>query len=591
MARSRAEGAEGGGLKEARPRSLPPRDGAGRCSSRCGYIALLVVASVSPLLPDLMPRLLPDLWRGAPLAETEAPLRTEAVYGVAGVFDSEAESGSFFVPRVSFYDEEAEGASIFGRVMDCRWPWVAERVLESQLGYASGYEIAEVDGATLYLWNDRDGGSDLVCLDGTRVLDLNLSPAIDMETLCAALKNGRIAMTGAHYETIALAPDLWLRAPALEAWLNDRARQGWSLAGLEGTDALLRQDGGGRRFRVLAHADAGLAAFSRRCEAEGWQLAASGDGAHVFEAVREMPGALDERGSRAYARGRCGRRALCWPRWRRRWRWRSCCWGFGGTCRCGGGGALAALCFLPALPPLALCLALAAGAAGDAARGVGRAGRDAALVAGKRPFARGGVFCHAHRLHHAGRALIEMARKTTVCPKLGRRSFAVSRRFPTGRARRCCRWGRSRGGASALSFRRFCIQTTSRHWPFFQPASVSTPASAKPMAACRPVLAGLGNVMQLYAMRTPCRRSISSRRCIRARPMPAVEGGRQVDGHFHVPAVGGALPCTSGRRHNQRSLRPPRRRCRDRRRRCRGMRAANSSSAGGPSSKLAVPRV
>lgn len=148
------------------------------------YIALLVVASVSPLLPDL----LPDLWRGAPLTEAEAPLRTEAVYGVAGAFDSEAESGSFFVPRVSFYDEEAEGASIFGRVMDCRWPWVAERVLESQLGYASGYEIAEVDGATLYLWNDRDGGSDLVCLDGTRVLDLNLSPAIDMETLCAALK-------------------------------------------------------------------------------------------------------------------------------------------------------------------------------------------------------------------------------------------------------------------------------------------------------------------------------------------------------------------------------------------------------------------
>ena len=155
-------------------------------------------------------------------------------------------------------------------------------------------------------------------------------------------------MTGAHYETVTLAPDLWLRAPALEAWLNDRARQGWSLAGLEGTDALLRQDGGGRRFRVLAHADAGLAAFSQRCEAEGWQLAASGDGAHVFEAVREMPGALDERGSRAYARGRCGRRALCWA-------------------------ALAALCFLPALPPLALCLHwLRRG--WNAARGVGARG-------------------------------------------------------------------------------------------------------------------------------------------------------------------------------------------------------------------------
>ena len=91
-----------------------------------------------------------------------------------------------------------------------------------------------------------------------------------------------------------------------------RQRQGWSLAGLEGTDALLKEDGGGRRYRVLAHADAGLAEFSRHCEAEGWQLAASGDGAHVFEAVREVSGALDERGSRAYARGRCGRRALCW---------------------------------------------------------------------------------------------------------------------------------------------------------------------------------------------------------------------------------------------------------------------------------------
>ena len=117
----------------------------------------------------------------------------------------------------------------------------------------------------------------------------------------------------------------------------------------------------------------GLAEFSRHCEAEGWQLAASGDGAHVFEAVREVSGALDERGSRAYARGRCGRRALCWaalaaavalavlllglwghlPLWRR--------------------GALAALCFLPALPPLALCLHwLRRGR--DAARGVGARG-------------------------------------------------------------------------------------------------------------------------------------------------------------------------------------------------------------------------
>ena len=180
-------------------------------------------------------------------------------------------------------------------------------------------------------------------------------------------------MTGAHYETVALAPDLWLRAPALEAWLNDRARQGWSLAGLEGTDALLRQDGGGRRFRVLAHADAGLAAFSRRCEAQGWQLGASGDGAHVFEAVRKMPGALDERGSRAYARGRFVRRALCWAALAAAVALAVLLLGLWGDLPLWRRGALAALCFLPALPPLALCLHwLRRG--WNAARGVGARG-------------------------------------------------------------------------------------------------------------------------------------------------------------------------------------------------------------------------
>ena len=61
----------------------------------------------------------------------------------------------------------------------------------------------------------------------------------------------------AYSEEAALAPNLWLRTRALEAWLNDKARQGWSLAAMDGTDALLRQDGGGKRFRVVAHADAG----------------------------------------------------------------------------------------------------------------------------------------------------------------------------------------------------------------------------------------------------------------------------------------------------------------------------------------------
>ena len=61
----------------------------------------------------------------------------------------------------------------------------------------------------------------------------------------------------AHSEEAALAPNLWLRTRALEAWLNDKARQGWSLAAIDGTDALLRQDGGGKRYRVVAHATRG----------------------------------------------------------------------------------------------------------------------------------------------------------------------------------------------------------------------------------------------------------------------------------------------------------------------------------------------
>lgn len=174
-------------------------------------------------------------------------------------------------------------------------------------------------------------------------------------------------------EEATLAPGLWLRTRALEVWLNVKARQGWSLAAMDGTDALLRQDGGGKRYRVVAHADAGLTAFLERCEAEGWQLAASGDGAHVFEAVRKMPGALDERGSRAYARGRCGRRALCWAALAAAVALAVLLLGLGGHLPLWRRGALAAFCFLPALPPLALCLHwLRRG--WNAARGVGARG-------------------------------------------------------------------------------------------------------------------------------------------------------------------------------------------------------------------------
>ena len=59
-----------------------------------------------------------------------------------------------------------------------------------------------------------------------------------------------------HSELATLAPDLWLRTRALEAWLNDKARQGWSLAAMDDADVMLKEDGGGRRYRVVAHAEA-----------------------------------------------------------------------------------------------------------------------------------------------------------------------------------------------------------------------------------------------------------------------------------------------------------------------------------------------
>ena len=119
-------------------------------------------------------------------------------------------------------------------------------------------------------------------------------------------------MTGAHYGRVALAPDLWLRTRALEAWLNDRARQGWSLAGLEGTDALLKEDGGGRRYRVLAHAEAELAAFLEHCETEGWRLAGSGEDVYILEDAAGTAKEIEDESTEAYVRRRCRRKALTW---------------------------------------------------------------------------------------------------------------------------------------------------------------------------------------------------------------------------------------------------------------------------------------
>ena len=116
----------------------------------------------------------------------------------------------------------------------------------------------------------------------------------------------------AYSEEAALAPNLWLRTRALEAWLNDKARQGWSLAAMDGTDALLRQDGGGKRYRVVAHADAGLTAFLERCEAEGWRLAGSGEDVYILEDAAGTAKEIEDGATEAYVRRRCRRKALAW---------------------------------------------------------------------------------------------------------------------------------------------------------------------------------------------------------------------------------------------------------------------------------------
>ena len=65
-----------------------------------------------------------------------------------------------------------------------------------------------------------------------------------------------------HSELVTLAPDLWLRTRALEAWLNDKARQGWSLAAMDDADVMLKEDGGGRRYRVVRTRRRGWRRFS-----------------------------------------------------------------------------------------------------------------------------------------------------------------------------------------------------------------------------------------------------------------------------------------------------------------------------------------
>ena len=93
----------------------------------------------------------------------------------------------------------------------------------------------------------------------------------------------------AHSEEAALAPNLWLRTRALEAWLNDKARQGWSLAAMDGHDALLVQDGARARYRAVlvrrqrgVNFDAAAADLLARRRAEGWSFLGACDGVHIF---------------------------------------------------------------------------------------------------------------------------------------------------------------------------------------------------------------------------------------------------------------------------------------------------------------------
>ena len=91
------------------------------------------------------------------------------------------------------------------------------------------------------------------------------------------------------HEELTFASCLWLRVRTLEAWLNDRARQGWSLAAMDGHDALLVQDGARARYRAVlvrrqqgVDFDAAAADLLARRRAEGWSFVGACDGVHIF---------------------------------------------------------------------------------------------------------------------------------------------------------------------------------------------------------------------------------------------------------------------------------------------------------------------
>lgn len=102
---------------------------------------------------------------------------------------------------------------------------------------------------------------------------------------------------------------MWLRTQALELWLNAQSRRGWSVAAMDGSELRLRK-GGGKRHCIVAHANKERPNFIRRCRADGWLLAGSGDGTLIFEDAEGTAQALDPAATEDYVRRRNRRRAF-----------------------------------------------------------------------------------------------------------------------------------------------------------------------------------------------------------------------------------------------------------------------------------------
>lgn len=79
---------------------------------------------------------------------------------------------------------------------------------------------------------------------------------------------------------------------------------------MDETLCMLRHDGTERRYRAFALREKDEEAFTRQCAELGWRQVARSGEVHVFEAVGDAPGRIDEAPSLRYVRRRSGLRAL-----------------------------------------------------------------------------------------------------------------------------------------------------------------------------------------------------------------------------------------------------------------------------------------